>query len=63
MNQYIFIIMSLVAVAQPKSTEEPDYPHNYHAIPMCISNTATTGKFIDNTPLYRIRKKCAVHPT
>jgi len=26
----------LAAVAQPKSTEVPDYPHNYLAIPMFV---------------------------
>ena len=30
----------LAAVAQPKSTEMPDYPHNYLAIPMFVHRIA-----------------------
>ena len=28
--------LQIAAVAQPKSTEVPDYPHNYHTIPMFV---------------------------
>jgi len=30
----------LAFVAQPKSTEVPDYPHNYHTIPMFVHQIA-----------------------